>query len=433
MKLWATIKKDWLILLRDRVGLALMFGMPIVLVLIVTSIQNNAFQSFTGSKVLLIICNKDTGRFSRELIGIIRQTGIYRLEEADKAAGREELLRQMSKRAGVLAIVIPEDYSAQVTARANKTAGKALHSFGLEGDPVNQEKTGNSKSGKEPPGSLDLLFNPSVDPAVKVSTEGMLNGALQMVQSRQILKTLYFAINEKVLPDSLENEMLSDRMAVREIPLTRSGLVLPLNATQHNVPAWTIFAMFFVVMSLGGSVVREKLNGSFIRLKTLPTNYIIALLSKQITYLGVTFLQAAVIFAMGVWLFPLLGLPALRLPGDWTGLVAVTLLCGWCAVSYAILIGVFARTQEQANGFGAISVVILAIIGGLMVPAFIMPDSFKTAMRFSPLHWALECYYGLFLEGGKLKDILINVVPLFVITLFIQLIIVMGLKRKKLI
>ena len=62
-----------------------------------------------------------------------------------------------------------------------------------------------------------------------------------------------------------------------------------LNATQHNVPAWTIFAMFFVVMSLGSSIVREKLSGSFIRLKTLPTNYFIALISKQITYLIVLF------------------------------------------------------------------------------------------------------------------------------------------------
>src|SRR5579859_5690375 len=235
MKLWATIKKDWLILLRDKVGLALMFGMPILLVLIVTSIQNTAFQSLTGSKVLLIISNKDTGRFSRELIGIVGQTGIYRLEEVDKAAGREELLHQMSKRAGVLAIVVPDDFSAQVTVRANKAADKALHSFGLEGDKASQEKTGSNRRNQRPPGSLDLLFNPGVDPALKVSTEGMLNGALQTVQSRQILKTLYLAINEKALPDSLEDEMLSDRMAVREIPLTRSNAMLPLNATQHNV------------------------------------------------------------------------------------------------------------------------------------------------------------------------------------------------------
>ena len=176
--------------------------------------------------------------------------------------------------------------------------------------------------------------------------------------------------------------------------------------------------MFFIVISLGSNIVKEKLNGSFVRLKTLPTNYFLALLSKQITYLTVTIAQAAVIFAIGTWLFPSMGLPRLNLPTDPGGLILVTLICGWCAVSFAICIGVFAQTQEQANGIGAVSIVLLAAIGGLLVPSFAMPDSFKTIIKLSPLHWCLEAYYGLFLEGGKLKDILINILPLFVITVF---------------
>ena len=135
--------------------------------------------------------------------------------------------------------------------------------------------------------------------------------------------------------------------------------------------------MFFVVISLGSSVVREKLNGSFVRLKTLPTNYLLALLSKQLTYLFVTMAQAAVIFAIGIWLFPSLGLPKFNLPADLPGLFIVTFICGWCAVSFAICIGVFAQTQEQANGIGAVSIVLLAAIGGLLVPSFAMPDSFQ--------------------------------------------------------
>ncbi len=106
---------------------------------------------------------------------------------------------------------------------------------------------------------------------------------------------------------------------------------------------------------------------------------------------------------------------------------------GWCAVSYAMCIGVFAHTQEQANGFGAISIVILAAIGGLMVPGFAMPESFRTIMKLSPLHWALQAYYGLFLEGGKLKDVLVNIIPLLSITVFLQAVTILGLKAKKLI
>jgi ABC-2 type transport system permease protein len=115
------------------------------------------------------------------------------------------------------------------------------------------------------------------------------------------------------------------------------------------------------------------------------------------------------------------------------GLFIVTAICGWCAVSFAICIGVFAQTQEQANGIGAVSIVLMAAIGGLLVPAFAMPQSFQTIIKLSPLHWCLEAYYGLFLEGGKLKDILLNILPLLGITILIQLIILFGLKKKNLI
>jgi ABC-2 type transport system permease protein len=98
-----------------------------------------------------------------------------------------------------------------------------------------------------------------------------------------------------------------------------------------------------------------------------------------------------------------------------------------------MLVGVFAQTHEQCNGIGAVSVILMAAIGGLLVPSFAMPASFKLAMNISPLHWALEAYYGLFLEGGKLKDVLINILPLFAITVVLQLLAIWGLKRKNLV
>jgi len=254
-----------------------------------------------------------------------------------------------------------------------------------------------------------------------------------MVQSKEVLRSIYFSINEKELTDTLENELLNNQVAINEIPVSRDGSRNIPNATQHNVPAWTVFAMFFIVISLGGSVVREKLNGSFVRLKTLPTNYLVALLSKQLTYLFVTLVQAAVVFSIGIWLFPSMGLPKLDLPADIIGVFIVTLICGWCAVSFAIMIGVFSQTQEQSNGIGAVSIVLMAAIGGLLVPSFAMPSSFQFVMKLSPLHWCLEAYYGLFLEGGKLRDVILNILPLLGITFFIQLITLYGLKRKNLI
>lgn len=424
-RLWATIVKDFRILTRDKVGVALMFVMPVVLVLVITAIQNNTFELISKNKTPLLICNKDTGRISKELIQSIDKIGMFKLIPVPAEQSEKAITARMHAKDALLAVVIPADFSSKISAKAKKMASKALNTFGLTSDSVTNQSAS--------PDPLTLYFHPILQESFRRSVQGALHSALQLVESRQILRTLYYSINDKPLPDTLENELLNNQLTINEIPVSMDGSRKSPNASQHNVPAWTIFAMFFVVLSLGGSIVREKLNGSFIRLKTLPTNYVLVILSKQITYLGVTMVQAAVIFAIGVWIFPFMGLPALDLPSDISGLLIVSLLCGWCAVSYAICIGVFAQTQEQANGFGAISIVILSAIGGLMVPSFAMPESFNTIIKISPLHWCLEAYYGLFLEGGKLKDILPNIIPLLLIAVVIQLITLWGLKIKKLI
>jgi len=424
-KLRATIIKDLLILTRDKVGLLCMFAMPVVLAIVITALQNSTFELVNDNKVPLLLCNKDTGQISRELVTAIEKVGLFDLKQVIAAKSEKEISDRMHSKDALIAIIIPEDFSAKMVAKAKNISGKALNEFGMETDTVK-----GSSSQVEP---VTLLYHPVLQESFRQSIKGALRSTLQLVESKQILKSLYFSLNEKELPEKLENDILNNQVAINEIPISRDGTRKVPNSTQHNIPAWTIFAMFFVVISLGSSVVKEKLNGSFVRLKTLPTNYFIALISKQITYLMVTVAQAAVIFTIGVWLFPSMGLPALNLPTDMAGLLVVTLVCGWCAVSFAICIGVFAQTQEQANGIGAVSIVLLAAIGGLLVPSFAMPDSFQNIIKLSPLHWCLEAYYGLFLEGGKLKDILINILPLFAITAFLQLIALGGLKKKHLI
>jgi ABC-2 type transport system permease protein len=424
-KLWATIIKDIQILTRDKVGLIFMFAMPVILAVVITATQNSTFELVNKNKVPLLLCNKDTGEASKQLIMAIEKVGMFTVKKVSADETEKQLSDRMHEKDALLAIIIPPDFSGKITAKAAAAASKALNNFGLQTD------TAKIVAGSLEP--ITLLYHPVLLESFRQSIQGALRSSLQMVQSKEVLKSIYYSLNETQLPDSLEKEIINNQIDINEIPISRDGSKTIPNATQHNIPAWTIFAMFFVVISLGSSVVREKLNGSFIRLKTLPTNYLLALVSKQFTYLFVTLLQAALIFAIGIWLFPSLGLPKLNLPSDLLGLFIVSFICGCCAVSFAVCVGVFAQTQEQANGIGAVSVVLMAAIGGLLVPSFAMPESFQPVIKLSPLHWCLQAYYGLFLEGGKLKDILLNILSLLSITVLIQLIAWFGLKRKNLI
>ncbi len=424
-KLRATILKDLLMLSRDRVGMIVMFVMPIVLAIVITATQNSTFELVNSNKVPLLLINRDGGNSSKQLENAIGKAGMFEVKKMEAASTDSQAEERMHEKDALLAVIIQPGFSEKMETRAKETAAKALNNFGLPGDSV-----------IKPTGSLEpirLMYHPVLQQSFRQSIQAALQSTVQIVQTKLILKTMYFDVNEKEMPDSLENEFIQNQVPIEEIPVSRDGSKTIPNATQHNIPAWTIFAMFFVVISLGSNIVREKLNGSFVRLKTLPTNYLLSLVSKQLTYLMVTLLQAAVIFALGIYLYPLLGLPALNLPHDIAGLVIVSLICGCCAVSFAVCIGVYAQTEEQANGIGSVSIILLAAIGGLLVPSFAMPQSFQGLLKISPLHWCLQSYYGLFLEGGKLKDIMVNILPLLGITAIIQLIAWYGLKRKNLI
>lgn len=400
-----------------------MFLMPIVLAIIIASVQNSTFELVNENRIPVLLLNRDTGIVSQELEKALEQTGMFHIRKAP-AISDAQLKEMVNTKDALVAITLPEAYSADVKKKATQVAAQALKSLSLENDQqdtVIQQQT------------IRMYYHPVMQTSFRQSVEGGLQSALQLIQSKYIVQQLYYNINDASIPTSLENQIISNQTPVTQEAVAKNNVKHIPNATQHNIPAWTIFAMFFIVISLGSSIVREKLSGSFIRLRTLPTSFSIAIISKQITYIAITVLQAAVIFAIGAWLFPLLQLPALNFPADTMALLLVVILCGWCAAGFAICVGVYAHTQEQANGFGAVSIVLLAAIGGLLVPSFVMPASFQLIMRISPLHWCLEAFYALFLQGGKLKDIVPNIIPLLIIALLLQLFAFYGLKRKNLI
>jgi len=191
--------------------------------------------------------------------------------------------------------------------------------------------------------------------------------------------------------------------------------------------------MFFMVVSLGSNIVKERVNGSFLRLKTMPTSFMLVMFSKMSVYVLVAILQVILTFSMGIWILPRIGLPELTLPTDLIAFTLVVFMSSMAAVSYALMIGSIARTQEQANGFGAVSIIIFGAIGGILVPTFVMPSYMQMVSNFSPLHWCLEGFYILFLKGGSWQELRSVFLFLGIFILICQLCTYFKLKIEKII
>jgi len=201
-------------------------------------------------------------------------------------------------------------------------------------------------------------------------------------------------------------------------------------AVQQNVPAWALFGMFFIVVPLSGSLIRERREGIFARMMVMPVSKTSLILGKLSAYVGVCMVQFVCIVAVGKWLLPLLGTDPLVLTQG--GAMLVVAFCSaLCATGFGIMLGALARTNEQAAILGPVTVVIAAALGGIMVPVFAMPEAMQWISRGSPLGWGHEAFMELLVREGSLAavwDRLALLLLFFVATLLAALI---GLRRQK--
>ena len=423
-KLWYSLKKELQLLFSDKVGLSLLFGMPILLVFIITIVQDSAYKIVNENKITILVSNQDQGAHGQKLVRLLDKSGLFNMQKKttlDSIQIKNELLKTKK----LTALYIPKNFSQKLEEKASKISNAMLSQMGVA----------EASNIKNSPGDLALKFyhDPILTENYCQSLEGMFYSYLAIVENKLMISTIYKNLGITKGSIDIEKQMQASKINIESITASNSGNKILPNSSQHNVPAWTIFAMFFMVTSLGSNIAKEKTSGSFVRLKTLPTSFSLVLIAKMLVYLFVAFLQVFVIFSIGIYLFPLIELPRLGIPSNPFPMLIIVLLTGLSAVSYALLIGTLAKTQEQANGFGAISIILFGAIGGIWVPTFVMPNYMQLISNISPLHWCLEGFYTIFLKQGSWSELGSVVLYLITFITICQLLIYLKLKTNKLI
>lgn len=175
-------------------------------------------------------------------------------------------------------------------------------------------------------------------------------------------------------------------------------------ALTHNVPAWTLFGVFFIAGQLAGSVLEEKRLGTFRRLLAAPVTRGGVLVGKLIPYLLLNLVQIAVMFAFGILVMPLFGAPRLHVAHP-LALAAISFAASLVATSLGLLIAALAKTNDQVGGLGTLLVITMAALGGVMVPSAVMPDAMRAIGRATPHSWALAAYRKVLVDGAGVMDV----------------------------
>lgn len=421
-RFFSSFKKEYILLINDKVGLLFMFLMPLVLVVLLTVVQDSAYRRINENQISLLLVCPDTGKPAKHFTELIKESGFFRIEEdpfVQETLVKDELIRRKK----LAAIYIPENFSDMLIERADNLSNLMFAELLSPSAQSNQLKSNAP--------FIAYYHDPILQESYNYTITNVLYSYLNIVESSLLLDMIYGQLGLEAHSDALKDALLNNRIEIHQSPASPVRLIP--NSTQHNVPAWTIFAMFFMVISLGSNIVREKMNGSFMRLKTMPVTFSLIFGSKLVVYVLVALLQVTFIFSIGVFVFPAMNLPKLIIPHNFVAVLYMAVITAIAAVSYAFMIGSLAKTQEQANGFGAVSIIIFAALGGVLVPVFIMPDILKIISKFSPLYWCLEGFYILFLKGGNFVTLFVNTLPILLFIAICQGITYIQLKKERII
>lgn len=255
---------------------------------------------------------------------------------------------------------------------------------------------------------IKIIIDPIASKSFVLSISSILREYISSVKTRIMFETFKDEISSLLPEKPIDNSKYLNQKIISYNQEYASNLLNESapSSVQHNLPAWTIFSLFFIVIPLVGSIMREKTEGSVFRFHTIPVSYLLQINAKVMVYISVCMLQFVLMLVIGLFLMPLLGMDRLILGDSYFSLFIIALTTSMAATAYAVLIGSLAKTQQQGSILGSLSILVLSAIGGIWVPTYIMPDTMRIISKFSPLNWSLDGFYGLFLRGEDLIDIL---------------------------
>jgi len=390
--------KELNVLWHDREALALLFLMPVFFILLMSLALEGVFETGTSARPLkVLVVNEDRGQEAQKTIDALGKVEGIELVHAweGEPLTLEQARDRIARQAFGLALHFRQHMSAQI-------------------------KSGRARTGHSDPG-LVLIVDPTLNyhllSSLKATIQGVVERQALLYRLTQLTAHRAAALEENsglettVVKDTTQSqitdlvshlsaEILHQPAAVISIiPLQAGQRAQRPTSTEQNVPGYTIFGVFFIVLTLASSFIQEKNDRTFQRILTAPLTKTALLVGKLLPYYLVNLIQIVLMFAVGVIIFDLY-------LGSIAGLLLVSLALSAAANGLGLLVAALGRTEAQVNGLAVLLAIILSALGGMMVPVFVMPGFMQTLAQFTPHAWALAGYHDVMIRGLGVRDVL---------------------------
>lgn len=350
--------------LRDRTATFFIFVFPFVIILAIGAVFGSSFTPALG------VVSNDSGPAGQDLLTRLERTDGIRVRTFD---GRQALTTAVERGQVEAGLVIPAGYD------------RGIHDGRTVELPYIARPTG--------PGS-----------------EGRLIVAGVVDRQAIELRAARFAEQEGVAP--FDTALATARTVAARVPFvtvqasTAGGDEL---AGTFDYGAAQELLLFIFVISLAASsmLIETRRLGVSRRMLASPMSSTTLIIGEGLGRFAIALFQGLLIVGVTIVLFGV----------DWgdplaTG--AVVVLFSLVGTGAAMLMGSVLRNAQQAGSFGIFFGLVLAALGGCMVPLEVFPPAMRTVAHITPHAWALDAFGKILGEGAGIGGVALELAALAV-------------------
>jgi len=263
-KLWATVAKELLLLFRDRAGLLVLFLMPAALVVVISLVQENVMNATGETGIRVLFIDRDG-----EMVAEVIQEQMGRSDALQFITAPENLTEESARKALTdgdyqFCIILPKGLTDTLRERVTRQIQAA---FGRK------ETEEDGKAAVEPP-TLTVYFDPLVQGAFRGAVVNALQGIVMGLEMEMKARAFSEAVPRQA--DRILAALMGPTyphgafpridpgwgrerlLEIESRQASRGGVEKLPSSVQQNVPAWALFCIFFIVVPMGGSLIRER-------------------------------------------------------------------------------------------------------------------------------------------------------------------------------
>ena len=364
--------KDLLQLVRDRMTFVLLLIMPVAFTFLIGYAQGGFGGGQADSRLPVGYLDQDNSKLSKRLHDVLAASKVIRLDE-NPSRSMADLEQLVAGEKLAAAIVVPRGYSKA------SLAGKHGR-LTLIGDPAASVGTGIEAE--------VLALANRVDSAV--------SAALSMERVTQARLPFDRALDQTLA--AWDEPPIAVTEATSTLVPRKNNQGTSLANTSPGVMLQFAIAGLLTAAQV---IVSERKSRALQRLLTTAT--------RRIHILAGHYLAIFTLILGQFLLLILFGQLVLRVDyaRDAGATLLVALSAAVCIAALGLLIGVLAKSEEQAIIFSLVPMFLLAGLGGAWVPLEVTGPAFQAIGHISPVAWAMDGFKNVIVRGLGLGSVLL--------------------------